>query len=120
MPLPQEWPFAYTLIVAILLIVISTIGLLSAYDYLQAEERMTSDLNTLQSVTEKSIRESIVDVDTGLKPLTIPSTCGSREGFRSFLRSMNGQAGIRARWILLRSKQNSAGIWIFTSSTRPV
>ena len=85
MPLPQEWPFAYTLIVAILLIVISTIGLLSAYDYLQAEERMTSDLNTLQSVTEKSIRESIVDVDTGLKLFDDSLNLRLQRGFSLFL-----------------------------------
>jgi hypothetical protein len=66
-PDPEHRPFATTLVIAILLIVIPAIGLLSVYDYLQAEERMTSDLATLQSVTEKSIRESITDVDTGLK-----------------------------------------------------
>lgn len=66
-PGPEEWSFTSTLIIVILLVVISAIALLSVHDYLQAEERMTSDLATLQSVTEKSIRESIVDVDTGLK-----------------------------------------------------
>jgi len=66
-PVPEHRPFATTLIIAILLIVIPTIGLLSVYDYIQAEARMTADLNTLQNVTEKSIRESITDVDTGLK-----------------------------------------------------
>ncbi len=66
-PDPEHRPFATTLVIAILLIVIPAIGLLSAYDYVQAEARMTADLNTLQSVTEKSIRESITDVDTGLK-----------------------------------------------------
>jgi signal transduction histidine kinase len=80
-----EWPFASTLIVAILLIVIPAIGLLSAYDYLQAEERMTSDLNTLQSVTEKSLRESIVDVDTGLKLFDDSLNLRLQRGFSLFL-----------------------------------
>ncbi len=66
-PVPEGWPFTPTLVVAILLIVIPAIALLAVHDYVLAEERMTSDLATLQSVTEKSVRESIVDVDTGLK-----------------------------------------------------
>ena len=43
-PVPEHRPFATTLIIAILLIVIPTIGLLSVYDYIQAEARMTADL----------------------------------------------------------------------------
>ncbi|MCK9307647.1 MAG: histidine kinase, partial [Methanoculleus sp.] len=84
-PVPEEWPFAYTLIVAILLIVIPAISLLSVYDYLEAEERMTSDLNTLQSVTEKSLRESIVDVDTGLKLFDDSLNLRLQRGFSLFL-----------------------------------
>ncbi|BBL66891.1 HAMP domain-containing sensor histidine kinase [Methanoculleus chikugoensis] len=85
MPVPEDWPFAYTLIAAILLIVIPAISLLAVYDYLQAEERMTSDLATLQGVTEKSIRESITDVDTGLKLFDDSLNLRLQRGFSLFL-----------------------------------
>jgi two-component system sensor histidine kinase BarA len=82
----DERPFTSTLIVAILLIVIPAISLLSAYDYIQAEERMTSDLNTLQIVTEKSIRESVTDIDTGLKLFDDSLNERLQDGFSLFLR----------------------------------
>ncbi|MCM2464958.1 sensor histidine kinase [Methanoculleus oceani] len=91
-PVPEGWPFTPTLVVAILLIVIPAIGLISVYDYMQAEERMTSDLATLQSVTEKSIRESIVDTDTGLKLFDDSLNLRLQRGFSLFLEEY-GRAG---------------------------
>ncbi|MDK2890524.1 MAG: hypothetical protein PWR21_1156 [Methanoculleus sp.] len=84
-PVPEDWPFVSLLIVAILLIVITTIGLLAIHDYMLAEERMTSDLEILQDVTEKSVRESIVDVDTGLKLFDDSLNERMREGLSLFL-----------------------------------
>lgn len=92
-PDPAGRPFASTLIVAILLIVIPAISLLSAYDYLQAEERMTSDLSTLQNVTEKSIRESVTDVDTGLKLFDDSLNERLRDGFSLFLQEYDRAGG---------------------------
>lgn len=84
-PVPEGWTFASLLIIAILLIVIPGISLLTVYGYLQAEERMTSDLATLQSVTEKSILDSITDVDTGLKFFDDSLNLRLQRGFSLFL-----------------------------------
>ncbi|PKL61227.1 MAG: histidine kinase [Methanomicrobiales archaeon HGW-Methanomicrobiales-2] len=108
-PVPEEWPFAYTLIVAILLIVIPVISLLSVYDYLEAEERMTSDLNTLQSVTEKSIRESIVDVDTGLKLFDDSLNLRMQRGFSLFLEEYERSGRDPAKMDLFALKESLGG-----------
>ncbi|ABN58266.1 MULTISPECIES: sensor histidine kinase [Methanoculleus] len=92
-PVSEGWPFTPTLVVAILLIVIPAIALLAAHDYVLAEERMTSDLATLQSVTEKSVRESIVDVDTGLKLFDDSLNLRLQRGFLLFLEEYERAGG---------------------------
>ena len=108
-PVPEEWPFAYTLIVAILLIVIPAISLLSVYDYLEAEERMTSDLDILQDVTEKSLRESIVDVDTGLKLFDDSLNERMQGGFALFLQDYERTDGDPSEMDLQALKERLGG-----------
>ena len=108
-PDPEDWPFVYLLIATILLIVITTIGLLAVHDYILAEERMASDLETLQDVTEKSVRESIVDVDTGLKLFDDSLNERMRDGFSLFLREYERAEGDPSRMDLSALKERLGG-----------
>ncbi|WP_332450487.1 HAMP domain-containing sensor histidine kinase [Methanoculleus sp.] len=102
-------PFAPTLIIAILLIVIPAISLLSAYDYLQTRERMTSDLSVLQNVTEKSIRESVTNVDTGLKLFDSSLNEELRDGFSLFLQEYDRAGGDPSEMDLAALKEQLGG-----------
>jgi signal transduction histidine kinase len=104
-----EWPFASTLIVAILVIVIPAIGLLSAYDYLEAEERMTNDLDILQDVTEKSVRESVADVDAGLKLFDDSLNERMQDGFALFLQEYERAGGDPSEMDLQALKERLGG-----------
>ncbi|MDD3069716.1 MAG: HAMP domain-containing sensor histidine kinase [Methanoculleus horonobensis] len=108
-PYPEDWPLVYLLIVAILLIVITAIGLLAVHDYMLAEERLTSNLETLQDVTEKSVRESIVDVDTGLKLFDDSLNERMREGFSLFLREYERVESDPSQMDLLALKERLGG-----------
>ncbi|WP_301677804.1 HAMP domain-containing sensor histidine kinase [Methanoculleus methanifontis] len=118
-PNPRDWPFVSLLIVAILLIVITTIGLLAVHDYILAEERMTSDLGTLQDVTEKSVRESIVDVDTGLKLFDDSLNLRLQRGFLLFLEEYERAGGDPSQMNLPALKDELGGdmdLYIINSS----
>ena len=118
-PDPRDWPFVSLLIVAILLIVITTIGLLAVHDYILAEERMTSDLGTLQDVTEKSVRESIVDVDAGLKLFDDSLNLRLQRGFLLFLEEYERAGGDPSQMNLPALKDEFGGdmdLYIINSS----
>ncbi|MDV2480912.1 HAMP domain-containing histidine kinase [Methanoculleus sp. Wushi-C6] len=108
-PVPGTRPFASTLIIAILLIVIPAIGFLSVYDYVQAEARMTSDLATLQSVTEKSIRESITDTDAGLKLFDDSLNLRLQRGLTLFLEEYERAGGDPSQMDLFAIKRELGG-----------
>jgi two-component system, NarL family, sensor histidine kinase BarA len=109
-PDPEGWPFTHTFILAILIIVIPTIGLISIHDYFEAEERMTSDLNALQGVTEKGIRASVVDVDAGLKLFDNALNDRLETGFRLFLQEYDRTGGNPSDMGLTGIKENMGGM----------
>ncbi|MCK9298227.1 MAG: HAMP domain-containing histidine kinase [Methanoculleus sp.] len=118
-PGPEDRPFTSTLIIAILLIVIPAIALLSIHDIMLAEERMASDFDTLQSVTEKSVRESIVDVDTGLKLFDDSLNERMLSGFLLFLQEYERAGGDPSKMDLLALKErlgSSMDLYVINAS----
>ncbi len=94
---------------AILLIVIPTIGLISIHDYFEEQERMTSDLSTLQSVTEQNIRTSVVNADAGLKLFDNALNDRLKIGFDLFLQKYNRTGGDPAKMDLAGLKEQMGG-----------
>ncbi len=105
----RDWPFTHTIILAMLLIVISTVGAISIHDYFQEQERMTSDLGTLQNVTEKSIRTSVVNVDAGLKLFDDALNDRLKTGFTLFLQEYNRSGGDPSKMDLAGVKEKMGG-----------
>lgn len=105
----KDWPFTYIFILAILLIVIPTIGAISIHDYFQEQERMTSDLATLQNVTEESIRASVVNADAGLKLFDDALNDRLKTGFTLFLQEYNRTGGDPAEMDLAGIKEKMGG-----------
>ncbi len=106
---PKDWPFTHILMLAILLIVIPTIGLISIHDYFEEQERMTSDLSTLQSVTEQSIRTSVANADAGLKLFDNALNDRLETGFDLFLREYNRTGEDPAKMDLTGIKERMDG-----------
>ncbi|MDN7025901.1 HAMP domain-containing histidine kinase [Methanoculleus sp. FWC-SCC1] len=106
----KDRPFTHIFILAILLIVIPTIGLISVHDYVEEQNRMTSDLSTLQNVTERSIRTSVENTDAGLKLFDDALNARLETGFDLFLREYNRTGGDPSAMDLAGIKERMGGM----------
>jgi two-component system sensor histidine kinase BarA len=109
----QYRSFAHYLMIAIILIIVPVIGFISYIDYVAINQELTEDAEHLQHITELTITEKIVTIDSGLKLYDTTLNARMKAAFSRYLECYTESGGDPANIDIIELKKEFGGCMDF-------